>query len=49
MLMPYTVAVSVAALKGFGRHSSELTVDQFVDATRAEIIGQTWVSSIQER
>ncbi|KAF4634671.1 hypothetical protein G7Y89_g3427 [Cudoniella acicularis] len=42
MLMPYTVACTAAALKGFGRHVTEITPEQFVAATRAEIIGQTF-------
>ncbi|CZR60696.1 related to integral membrane protein pth11 [Phialocephala subalpina] len=42
MLMPYTVACTSAAFYGFGRHASELTTKSFVEATRAEIIGQTF-------
>lgn len=41
MLIPYASAVTVAALKGLGRHSSELTLDHFIYAVRAEVIGQT--------
>jgi hypothetical protein len=41
--MPYSVACTFAALKGFGRHSAELTLEEFAAATKAEIIGQTLV------
>lgn len=41
MLIPYAAAVTVAALHGLGRHSDELTLDQFVEATQAVMIGQT--------
>ncbi|KAH8590118.1 hypothetical protein B0O99DRAFT_635667 [Bisporella sp. PMI_857] len=42
LLTPYTIAVHVAALKGFGRHSYELDPNDFIEATKAEIIGQTF-------
>ncbi|RDL29797.1 uncharacterized protein BP5553_10662 [Venustampulla echinocandica] len=42
LLMPYTAACTAAALEGFGRHGATLTSEQFVAATRAEIIGQTF-------
>jgi len=42
MLMPYTVGCTVAVTHGFGRHSTELTLDGIVAATKAEIIGQTF-------
>ncbi|KAH8808619.1 hypothetical protein F5884DRAFT_378259 [Xylogone sp. PMI_703] len=42
-LMPYTVACTVAALRGFGQHSSELAPEQFVRATQAELVGQTFL------
>ncbi|TVY37762.1 hypothetical protein LSUB1_G004425 [Lachnellula subtilissima] len=43
MLMPYTVGCTVAVTHGFGRHSTELTVDEIIAATKAEIIGQTFL------
>ncbi|ATZ56378.1 hypothetical protein BCIN_13g02180 [Botrytis cinerea B05.10] len=42
MLMPYTVACTAAATQGFGQHSSDLTIEAFANATRSEIIGQTF-------
>ncbi|CZR68799.1 related to integral membrane protein pth11 [Phialocephala subalpina] len=42
MLIPYATAVTLAALKGLGRHSSELTLDHFIYIVRAEVIGQTF-------
>ncbi|TGO16648.1 hypothetical protein BTUL_0025g00020 [Botrytis tulipae] len=42
MLMPYTAACTAAATQGFGQHSSDLTIEAFADATRSEIIGQTF-------
>lgn len=42
MLMPYTVACTAAATQGFGQHSSDLTIEAFANATRSEIIGQTY-------
>jgi len=43
MLIPYAAATTVSALKGLGRHAQDLTLDQFFEVTRIEIIGQTWV------
>ncbi|KAM0143230.1 hypothetical protein ACHAP3_001363 [Botrytis cinerea] len=42
MLMPYTAACTAAATQGFGQHSSDLTIEAFANATRSEIIGQTF-------
>ncbi|KAF7941797.1 uncharacterized protein EAE97_006634 [Botrytis byssoidea] len=42
MLMPYTTACTAAATQGFGQHSSDLTIEAFANATRSEIIGQTF-------
>ncbi|TVY13291.1 hypothetical protein LARI1_G008772 [Lachnellula arida] len=42
MLMPYTLGCTVAATKGFGRHSAELTPTAAISATKSEIIGQTF-------
>ncbi|KAF7889316.1 uncharacterized protein EAF01_010809 [Botrytis porri] len=42
MLMPYTVACTAATTQGFGQHSSDLTIEAFANATRSEIIGQTF-------
>ncbi|ESZ95637.1 hypothetical protein SBOR_3985 [Sclerotinia borealis F-4128] len=42
MLMPYTVGCTAAATQGFGQHSEDLTPEEFSDATRSEIIGQTF-------
>ncbi|TGO37665.1 hypothetical protein BHYA_0092g00480 [Botrytis hyacinthi] len=42
MLMPYTAACTAAANQGFGQHSSDLTIEAFANATRSEIIGQTF-------
>lgn len=42
MLMPYTAACTAAATQGFGQHSSDLTIEAFANATRSEIIGQTY-------
>ena len=41
MLIPYSTAVTLAALKGLGRHSAELTLDQFMDMLKLTVIGQT--------
>ncbi|KAF5870620.1 uncharacterized protein Bfra_010009 [Botrytis fragariae] len=42
MLMPYTAACTAATTQGFGQHSSDLTIEAFANATRSEIIGQTF-------
>ncbi|KAG9228466.1 hypothetical protein BJ875DRAFT_435271 [Amylocarpus encephaloides] len=42
MLMPYTVACTFAVSDGFGSHAKDLSTEQFVLATRSEIIGQTF-------
>ncbi|KUJ10401.1 uncharacterized protein LY89DRAFT_656175 [Mollisia scopiformis] len=42
MLIPYATAVTVACLKGLGRHSDELTLDHIIYGVRAEVIGQTF-------
>ncbi|KAB8293899.1 hypothetical protein EYC80_009375 [Monilinia laxa] len=42
MLIPYTVSCTAAATEGFGQHSATLTVEDFANATRSEIIGQTF-------
>ncbi|KAF7924955.1 uncharacterized protein EAE98_007043 [Botrytis deweyae] len=42
MLMPYTVACTAATTQGFGQHSTDLTIEAFANATRSEIIGQTF-------
>jgi hypothetical protein len=44
MLIPYSAAVTLAALQGLGRHSIELSLDEFMQATRYIVIGQTFVS-----
>jgi hypothetical protein len=41
MLIPYAAATTISALKGLGRHATDLTLDQFFEVTRIEIIGQT--------
>jgi hypothetical protein len=41
MLIPYAVANTFEAFKGLGRHAQDLTLDQFFEVTRIEIIGQT--------
>ncbi|RFU34709.1 hypothetical protein B7463_g1634, partial [Scytalidium lignicola] len=41
--VPYTIACTVAAMRGFGRHSSELTPEQSIKATQAELVGQTFL------
>ncbi|TGO46445.1 hypothetical protein BCON_0325g00130 [Botryotinia convoluta] len=43
MLMPYTTACTAAAAQGFGQHSSDLTIEAFANATRLEIVGQTYI------
>ncbi|RAL67100.1 hypothetical protein DID88_007880 [Monilinia fructigena] len=42
MLMPYTVGCTAAATQGFGQHSTTLAIEDFANATRSEIIGQTF-------
>ncbi|KAF7861790.1 hypothetical protein EAF04_007673 [Stromatinia cepivora] len=42
MLMPYTAGCTAAATQGFGQHSADLTIEAFANATRSEIIGQTF-------
>lgn len=46
MLMPYTLSCTLATTQEFGQHSSDLTIEEFADATRLEIIGQTFVGII---
>jgi hypothetical protein len=41
MLIPYAAVSTLAAMQGLGRHSDELTLDQFIKATRFLVIGQT--------
>ena len=41
MLIPYSTAVTLATFKGLGRHSAELTLDQFMDMLKLTVIGQT--------
>jgi hypothetical protein len=47
MLIPYAAAVTLAALEGLGRHSDELNLNQFINATKWLIIGQTYVSYLK--
>ncbi|KAG4032731.1 hypothetical protein MFRU_006g01950 [Monilinia fructicola] len=42
MLIPLTVACTAAVTQGFGQHSSNLAVEDFANATRSEMIGQTF-------
>ncbi|TVY88169.1 hypothetical protein LAWI1_G005805 [Lachnellula willkommii] len=44
MLMPYTLGCTVAATKGFGRHSAELTPTAAIAATKSEIIGASAIA-----
>jgi hypothetical protein len=41
MLIPYATAVTLACFKGLGRHQVDLTLDNFIYAVKAEVIGQT--------
>jgi len=43
LLMPYTLACTVAALQGFGQHSAVIG-SAFIAANKSEIIGQTCVT-----
>ncbi|TVY40801.1 hypothetical protein LOCC1_G006253 [Lachnellula occidentalis] len=42
LLLAFSAAMTSAVMKGFGRHSTELTLTALVAATKAEIIGQTF-------
>ncbi|MCJ1361086.1 hypothetical protein MMC16_000183 [Acarospora aff. strigata] len=42
LLLLYSAFCHAAALHGFGRHSATLTIDQFSEANKLEIIGQTF-------
>ncbi|KAE9366870.1 hypothetical protein N431DRAFT_384870 [Stipitochalara longipes BDJ] len=42
MMIPYSAACTLAAIQGLGRHSAELSLDQFMQATRYIVIGQTF-------
>jgi hypothetical protein len=41
MLIPYAATVTLAVLQGLGRHSDELTLNQFMTAVKYLVIGQT--------
>jgi hypothetical protein len=41
MMIPYSAATTLATMQGLGKHSAELSLDQFMQATRYIVIGQT--------
>lgn len=43
LMLLYTIFITLTAFAGFGRHMSEMTIDEAVHAVYTEMIGQTFV------